>query len=246
MQTTNIWNMYHLSSKKVIHFFLAFILIGIGTTSSAQDYIRQHDEKRAENGFSYGIHLGVIDHNFRIERSATFLNQTHIRAIEGHSEPGVAIGIIGALHPSERLEIRATPSIAFNDEDLLYTIEDLEYKAIYQGSSTAFEIPMHLKYKSKPYGNFRMFLIGGGRFRTNFSADKKPDETSTTVQLAKTDLMFDIGAGAEIHFSYFTLAPTFTISQGFKNQRVRNDNSPYTEVLSGIYSRVYSIGFNIE
>ncbi len=91
-----------------------------------------------------------------------------------------------------------------------------------------------------------MFLLGGGKYRTNFNADKSFDEHSETVQLNKDDFMFELGAGAEIHFAYFTFAPTFTVSQGFMNQRVQNENSEYAKVLSGAYSRVYSIGFNIE
>ncbi len=110
MQTTNLWNLYHLSSKKVI---LSLLFLVVGTTlASAQEHIRRHDNKKAQNGYSYGIHIGMTQHNFRLERSSHFLDQEDIQAIEGNNEPGVSIGIIGVLHPSERVELRAIPSMA--------------------------------------------------------------------------------------------------------------------------------------
>ncbi len=245
MQTTNIRNLYHLSSHKIV-LFVFLILCATPHFSFGQDAIRKHDAKKNGNGYSYGIHLALTNQNFRIERSTALLNSENILAVDGKTEPGVSIGIIGALHPSERSEIRATALVNFNNQNLVYTVVDEEKQVLFQGSSTAFELPVHYKYKSKGYGNFRMFALGGGRFRTNFSAYENKDVNASTLQLSRNDVLFDLGAGAEIHFPFFTLSPTLTVSQGFRNQRQPNEELEFATVLSGLYSRVYTLSFNIE
>lgn len=242
MQTTNFWNLYHLSSKKII---LTTILMVMAGSLFAQNNIVKHDAKREKNGYSYGIHLGVTQHNFRVEHSDSFLNQNDILGVEGDSQTGIAIGIIGALHPSEDFEVRAIPTINFGNQNLLYTLPDLDKKAQHQGESTIFELPVQLKYKSQPYKDFRMFLIGGGMFRNNFSASKNEEDDLQTVIYNQTDYAVEFGGGMEFHFPYFVLAPELTITQGFGNQ-LKSQNTIYSNVIGSLNSRVYSLSINIE
>jgi len=234
--------LYHLSSQKVI---ALGVFLFIAATSFAQGNIEKHDRKRENNKYSYGIHLGFTQHNFRIEHSDSFLDQDDILGIEGTHEPGVAIGIIGALHPFSDLEIRAIPTLNFGNQNIVYYVSELEQPAEYKGESTVFELPLQLKYKSDPYKDFRMFVLGGGTYRNNFSANKNVEEDLNTVLLDKSDIAIEFGAGAEFHFPFFVLAPEITISQGLNNQ-IQQQNTPFSNSISSLNSRIYSFTINLE
>lgn len=242
MSTTNIWNLYNISSKKIVSLV---VIILFAQLSFGQSNIQKHDQKRENNGYSYGIHLGFTQHNFRVEHSDSFLNQDAILGVEGNDQTGISIGIIGALHPSEKVEIRAIPALNFGEQSLAFTIDGLEQQALFSGSATVFELPVQFKYKSEPYKDFRMFAIGGGMYRNNVSASKNVDEDLQTILLETSDVGIEIGGGAEFHFPYFVLAPQLTITQGFSNQN-RAQNTAFSNAIGSLNSRIYSLSINIE
>ena len=245
MQTSNFWNLYHLPSQKIILFF---IVIMSSFSGMSQYNIEQHDGKNKARKYSYGIHLGFNQHNFRVEHSDNFLNQQEITGIEGENNLGLEIGLIGILHPKEWLEVRTVPAIAFGRKDVVfYDTTQEEFPATVNNDATMFDIPLYVKYKSKPYKDFRMFIIGGGKYRTNLSYREESDNPAEEqLRLSKKDAMAELGFGAEFHFPLFTLAPELKVSQGFINQREQNDANAYSRNLSGLYSRLYSLSINIE
>lgn len=243
MQTTNARNLYHIHCKAII----AALFFLVPFMSHSQFNIKKHDERNQSRKYSYGIHLGMARHNFRVDHSTVFTNgTTNVLAIEGSNDTGIEVGLIGSLHPGEHFEIRTMPGITFGNRSVQYyfpndstLLEDLE--------STMFDFPLHLKYKSKPYNDLRMYVVGGGRFRTNMSLEAPSDDAaSEPLRLTESDLMVEIGAGVELHFPLFTLSPELKISQGILNQRVQNDANPLVSTMNGLYSRVYTLSFNIE
>lgn len=220
----------------------------VSLSSSGQYNIQQHDDKNNARKYSYGIHLGFNQHNFRVEHSQEFLNQQEILGIEGVNNAAIEVGLIGILHPKEWLELRTVPAIVFGNRDLAYydTTEE-ESPFVVTNETTSFDIPLYVKYKSKPYQDFRMFVIAGGKYRANLSykeASNNPAEE--LLRLSKKDALAELGFGAEFHFPLFTLAPELKVSQGFLNQREQNDANAYSRNLSGLYSRLYSLSINIE
>lgn len=245
MQTTNIRNLYHLPSKKIILLtaFFMFTCLCFG-----QHNIEKHDGRNNERKYSYGIHLAMNQHNFRVEHSNQFLNQQEITGIEGVNNLGMELGLIGILHPIDWLEVRAVPALVFGNRDLNYydTTAD-ENPVTVTNETTMFDIPLYLKYKSKPYKDFRMFVIGGAKYRANLSYKEASDNPAQeALRLSKSDVLGELGFGAEFHFPLFTLAPEFKVSQGFMNQREPNGAHPYSRNLSALYTRIYSLSINIE
>ena len=246
MQATNFWNLYYLSSKKIMNLLCLLVLAGV---ANAQYNIQKHDRRNEQRGYSYGIHLGASQHNFRVEHSDKFLEQTPIQSIEGSNDLGLEVGIIGALHPFDNLEVRALPTIAFGDRSLNYydLAGESDYPNEVNVESTMFDIPLQVKYKSKPYKDFRMFVVGGGKYRMNLSYKEEGESAAEdALRYSKSDMMGELGLGAEFHFPLFTLAPELKVSQGFLNQRIQNDNHPYSANLSALYSRMYTFSINIE
>ena len=245
MQTSNFRNLYHLSSKKIAVFLVLFFM---SIAAHAQYNVQHHDGKNNTRKYSYGIHLGVSQHNFRVEHSSEFLNQTAIESIEGDNDLGLEIGLIGILHPWEDIEVRAIPTISFGDRSVnYYDLSNEEYPFKVKPENTMFDIPLLVKYKSEPYKDFRMFVIGGGKYRWNLSHKEAPENTEEDyLRLKSSDVMAELGFGAEFHFPLFTLAPELKVSQGFGNQIEKDNMNAYSTTIDGLYSRVYTLSINIE
>lgn len=243
MLPTNFWNLYNISSKK-IGALTAFLLIFF--SASAQYNIKEHDQKKAAKKYSFGIHLGATQHTYRVEHSQRFLEQNNILSVEGDKSTGIDVGLIGALHPIEPLELRIIPSINFGDRNVTYGFRDAEAPSVQKLEATNFQFPIQLKYKSKPYKDMRGFVIVGGSFTSDLSSNKDERNDVTSLKLEQNNAFGELGAGFEFHFPLFTLAPELKVSQGFLNQRVQNEELDLSRVLSGLYSRVYTLSINIE
>lgn len=244
MQATNFWNLYHLSSKKIICFFATCLFF---MQVDAQVNILKHDNRNEIRKYGYGIHLAFNQHNFRVNHAPQFMRQSELLGIEGKNNLGIEVGIIGKLFPTKNLEVRAIPSIAFGDRNVVFYEKGKEEATVFKGESTIFDIPLLLKYKSEPYQDFRLFGIGGVKLRSNLNA-KGPsaDPTEDIVLFNKSDLQVEIGAGAEFHFELFTLAPEFKISHSLRNQNNQSAESFYSNSINGLHSRLYTISINIE
>jgi len=243
MLPTNFWNLYNISSKKIAAlavFMFAFVSV------NAQYNIKEHDAKRASKGYSFGIHLGATQHAYRVEHSERFLEQSDILTVEGDKSTGIDVGLIGVLHPIEELEIRVIPGINFGDKNITYGFAGVAEPEIQKLESTVFQLPLQLKYKSKPYKDMRGFFIAGGTFASDLASNKDERNDVNSVKLESANVFGELGAGFEFHFPLFTLAPELKVSQGFLNQRVENDALDLSRVLSGLYSRVYTLSINIE
>lgn len=213
----------------------------------AQVNILKHDNRNEIRKYGYGIHLAFNQHNFRVNHAPQFMRQSELLGIEGKNNLGIEVGIIGKLFPTKNLEVRAIPSIAFGDRNVVFYEKGKEEATVFKGESTIFDIPLLLKYKSEPYQDFRLFGIGGVKLRSNLNA-KGPsaDPTEDIVLFNKSDLQVEIGAGAEFHFELFTLAPEFKISHSLRNQNNQSAESFYSNSINGLHSRLYTISINIE
>ncbi|MBX2845017.1 MAG: PorT family protein [Saprospiraceae bacterium] len=235
--------MYYLSSKKII----ALVVLCCTVSAAFGQYnIKEHDAKKQEKKYSFGIHLGAASHTYRVEHSARFLEQNEILTAEGDNSLGIDVGLIGVLHPTKDFELRILPGINFGDRNVTYNLASEEEPLSQNLETTVFQIPLQVKYKSKPYKDMRGFVIVGGNLMYDLTSNKEQRLDPTVVKIEDTNLLGEIGAGFEFHFPLFTLAPEIKVSQGFLNQRVQNDDLNLSAVLSGLYSRVYTFSLNIE
>ncbi len=199
--------------------------------------------------YYFGIAMGYASSNYRIEHSDDFiLNDEYIRA-QSLSGPGVRIGVIGNLKFGEYFDFRMVPGFAFTERTL-------DYVEISQGGaqapsaerieSTFFELPMLIRYKSRPYKDLRFFMLTGIKYTYDISNTSRTRQAEGLILTASHDYAFEVGVGVQIFFPYFIFSPQIKVSRGMGNILLHNGALERSNILDRINSSMISFSLNFE
>ena len=235
--------MHNISGKKIAT-LIPLLLIWL--PFYGQYNIKTHDEKHERKKYHFGIHLGFSQHTFKVKHADAFLQQSEILSVESKKSLGFGVGLVGALHLLDNTEFRIVPAINFGTKNLTYGLDSTTDPLVQDQESVTLGFPLHFKYKSKPYKEFRMYAFAGGRMTIDLASNKKERQADDVVKFEKSEGFVELGAGAEIHFPLFTLSPELKISQSLRNQHVPNDALNLSNVINTLNSRCYLLSINIE
>ena len=199
--------------------------------------------------YYFGIAMGYASSNYRIEHSNDFiLNEQYTRA-QSLSGPGLRIGVIGNLKFGEYFDFRLVPGFAFTERQLDYlrvsSNGSLEQN-IEKIESTFFELPMLIRYKSKPYKDLRFFILSGIKYTYDISNASRTRQAEDLILTASHDYAFEFGAGVQIFFPYFIFSPQIKVSHGMGNILLHNGALTRSNVIDRINSSMISFSLNFE
>ncbi len=231
-----------------------FLIIFLGSVLSTDGW-----SQRKANAYNYlefknkpyyfGIAMGYANSNYRLEHSDDFvLNEEYIRA-QSLSGPGLRIGVIGNLKFGEFFDFRLVPGFAFTERRLDYlsvssdgrTKTDLE-----RIESTFFELPMLIRYKSKPYRDLRFFILSGIKYTYDISNNSRTRQAENLILTASHDYAFEFGVGVQIFFPYFIFSPQIKVSHGMGNILLHNGALEKSNIIDRINSSMISFSLNFE
>ncbi|MFT6938247.1 MAG: hypothetical protein ACJA1N_002553, partial [Saprospiraceae bacterium] len=114
----------------------------------------------ASKPYYFGITLAYNTSSFQPYQSSQFFSSDSIRGIEGLYGQGFNLGIVTNLKIGQYFDFRFLPTLSFADRTLQYTtasnsVIDKRIEAVF------FEMPFHVRYKSEPYKDLRVFVVGG-------------------------------------------------------------------------------------
>jgi hypothetical protein len=222
------------------YFLLTLIISGIGTTCRAEGNLPFVDQKTIHFGFL----LGINSMDFRV----TPKDSARVSTLS----PGFTVGIISDLRLNRYLNLRFTPTLHFGERQLTFKLKkgtDSTNISSVNISSIPICFPVYLKYSAERTGNYRPYLIWGAGVMFDLSTTSNSENP---VTLKPLDFYTEFGAGCDIYFSFFKLAPELKYSIGFGNilAPVRVGLSPakqrYTNALSALTSRMITLAFNFE
>ncbi len=223
---------------------LCFTLSVNGQQSKHPDNLPELDHQTLHFGYT----LGLNQMDFVIKPSNMIYAFDTVFGVESKRYVGFNIAIISNLRLAEYLDLRFLPGLNFGQRDLEYKIVENNVFKVHtmRIESTLLDFPVSLKYKSKRYGNFRPYLIGGGAIRLDLAAQKKisPDERPK-IRLQKFNPYYEIGLGVDFFLEYFMFAVEVKGSFGIMNNVVY-DNTEFTNVYDRLNSRMLFISFHFE
>lgn len=206
-------------------FFLFFILIYFNLPANAQ--------QRWGGGVDYEpLHFGFSFHYVSSSLKVFSENDNIISPLKG----GVGLGLLGNLTLSEDADLRFNPSVLFAGKQLDFN--DLHISKSVKAS--LLEFPLMLKYKSDRRNNYRIYLIGGGKYSRNIIPSTKLDDSELVeiekyVKLKPEFFSYEFGLGVDIYFEYFKMSPEIKWSQSFGDvldkQEISMFNSPIDRLL---------------
>ncbi len=197
--------------------------------------------------YYFGITLGVNRSDFRIYHSKDFISSDSFARAESVTGPGINLGIVSNLRVGEYFDLRFLPTLSFIERTIRYTQPGESGRILQRPiESVLVEMPFHVRYKSAPYHDFRLFIIGGVKYSFDVASDSRTRQAAGIVKIAPTDFQVEYGAGIQFFFPYFIFSPELKISQGINNVLIFNNQLQQSNILEKVMSRTFTISLHFE
>lgn len=235
--------MLNLFGKKITLILAAvFVTLSLEAQTSRGNY---NYLDFARKPYYFGITLAYNNSTYRIAHSDDFILHDSIRIAESITGGGFNLGIVTNLKIGQHFDFRFLPTLSFTDRNFQYTTTDnnIVKKRL---ESVFVETPFHIRYKSEPYNDVRLFVIGGVKYGFDVASNSRSRKAADLVQIAPSDFSVEFGAGLQIFFPYFIFSPEIKVSQGLSNSLIFNEDLNYSNVLDKILSRTFTISFHFE
>jgi hypothetical protein len=242
MHAAKFWHQLVVHRKKIL---MVLALGFLFNQSHAQYNVYQDDVKYSKRNFHFGIALGLNFSNYKITLDSNYLVQQEILQVHALTNPGFSLGILASLHLSNSFEFRFIPDLAFADRSIQYTLSTADSEPIKRIESVYLEFPFNFKYRSKPYHDFRMYVLGGFKYSIDMQSNAQARLAENLVKVYRNDFAFEYGVGCEFHLPLVIIAPEIKVSYGLTNILKQDNNLIYSSVLQGLRARciMFSIHF---
>ncbi len=197
--------------------------------------------------YYFGITLGYNSSNFRIFHSNRFILNDSISSAQSVTGPGFNLGIVSNLKVGQYFDFRFLPTLSFAERNIRYT-SPTETRPPYSRKveSVFVEVPFHIRYKSAPYNDMRLFIVAGIKYSFDVASDSRTRQASEIVKVSPTDFAFEYGAGVQFFFPYFIFSPEFKVSHGISNILIFDSDLDQSNVIEKILSRTFTISLHFE
>ena len=234
--------------KKITLYIILFF--GISQSIYAQRFsmpqnLPFYDNKKMHFGFT----LGINSLDFKIKYNSDIIFKDSLIVLESQNQKGFNLGIVSNFRLGKYTDFRFIPSLVFGERHLLYSFSDnnsiirTEKKII---ESTLLDFPLHLKYKSARYNNFRSYVLIGIKYSMDIASQEDIDDQGIVIiKLKKNDILGEIGFGMDFYLEYFKFSPQIKLSTGVLNL-LSKDNSVYTTSVKNLYTNGWMLSFTFE
>jgi opacity protein-like surface antigen len=244
--------MLHLQRTKASHLknraLFLVLLFSVSLSSVAQKvlYQEEHDYKP----YYFGISLGISKATFHTHLHPSFLEQDSIMVAEPLNNGGFNLGLLATLRLTNRFELRFNPQLMFTERNLHYKLKykdiDFGYEVNKKVESVITSFPLQLKFNSDRIGNFRVYMLGGGKVDIDLASNAKARKADDMIRINRFDYGIEAGVGFNFYFPSFILSPEVKISNGLSNLHDRNEKLNYSRVLEAIQSRMIVFTIHLE
>lgn len=166
--------------------------------------------------------------------------------IESPLKTGVGLGLLSDLRLGENVDLRFSPTILFAKKRLGFNYDPTSpiSKVV---KASLLELPLTFKFKSDRRGNYRIYLLGGGKYSRNVAPKSKPQNnfnpSNDEVKLKPDFISYEFGLGVDIYFEYFKMSPEIKWSQSFGNVLDKRDPNSFNTPIDKLLLR--SIQFSL-
>ncbi len=244
MQTTNLRHLFHIHRSKIVIIFMLFLSMNAIAQKNRGNYNYLDFQQKP---YYFGITLAYNSADYKIYRSKKFIAHDSIAIVNEVNGPGFNLGIVSNLKIGEYFDLRFLPTLSFAERDISYGwIDEKKKPETFRIESITAELPFHIRYKSAPYHDIRLFVIAGAKYSFDVASNSRSRQADEIIQISPTDFTIEYGAGIQFFFPYFIFSPEFKISQGIGNLLLYNDKLDESTVLEKIFSRSFTFSLHFE
>ncbi|MBD0332889.1 MAG: PorT family protein, partial [Chitinophagaceae bacterium] len=194
--------------------------------------------------------LGILKSRFHTELHSYFLEQDTVLVAEPENSGGFTLGLLATGRLSNRFEARFNPQLMFTERNIFYHLRyaDQEFgdSVTKKVESVIVTFPVHAKFRSDRIGNFRVYMLAGGKLDYDLASNARARKAEDQVKINKVDYGIEAGVGFNFYFKSFIFSPEIKISNGLGNIHSRDENLKYSNVLDRIQSRMIVFTIHLE
>jgi hypothetical protein len=246
MQATYIWYSKHLYWRKVIQLFLFVLSIPVALFAQRDLNLPDHDLKN----YYFGITLSSNISKFQLTHDENFLKSDSITLVSPNSKGGFGLGLLGTLKMFPHLELRTNPHLIFASRTISYNLkyprfdEDPVQEKLIESIYVSF--PFQLKFNSDRISNFRVYVLGGGKYEYDLASNSQKRKAEDLVKLVKGAVGYELGFGFNFYFPSFIFSPEIKISNTIPNVHSRDTDLIYSNVIDRIQARMIIFSIHLE
>lgn len=240
--------MHHLHRIKVIFVVLLFLVVAMPSMDAQKGARGNYNFLDfQQKPYYFGITLGYNTSRFRVFHSDDFILNDSISTAQAISGPGFNLGIVSNLKVGQYFDFRFLPTLSFAERNIRYSATAESRRPYTRKVESVFvELPFHVRYKSAPFKDKRVFVVTGIKYTFDVASDSRTRQANELVRIAPTDFSFEVGAGIQFFFPYFIFSPEFKVSQGLGNTLIFNENLDQSSVIEKIISRTFTVSLHFE
>jgi len=236
--------MHHLFGKKLV-LLLSMSLLTVATLlgqAGKTDNYNYKDFQRKP--YYFGLSLGVNSSTFHIDRSKMLIGNEGISVTESRPGTGFNLNMIANLKLGDYFDFRFLPGFTFSERTLEFT--DPETNAIVTDplESVFFELPFHVRFKSEPYKDKRLFVVGGLKYSYDVASNSSSNRN--VLKFSPHDFIYEVGIGMQFFYPYFIFSPEIKFSRGLGNTLIYEPDLNQATVLENVVSQYFTISFHFE
>jgi len=243
MQKVKSWYLFYLFGIQII------LLLSLSPSSLQAQNARGNYNflDFQQKPYYFGITLGFNNADFRVFHSKTFVLNDSIETAQSVTGPGFNLGIVTNLKIGDYFDFRFLPTLSFAERNIEYTPGSNGAKFSRRKIESVFvELPFHIRYKSAPYKDMRLFVIAGVKYGFDVASDSNTRQSDFIVKVAPTDFSAEVGAGIQFFFPYFIFSPEFKMSYGLGNVLIYDQELEESRVIEKILSRTFTLSLHFE
>ncbi len=241
--------MRDLYSRKII--LTVLVVLGFALPAQAQF---AHSGNRNFVEFQqkpvyFGITLGFNSSNFQILNSDNFILNDSIAVGEAKPGPGFNVSLVANLKMGDFFDFRFLPGFSFTERSIVFKGADLNQTPVTRTiESVLIQLPFHLRYKSAPYKDKRVFAIAGIKYTYDVASNSRvrKDKSQNLIKISPHDFALEVGAGIQFFLPLFIFSPEIKFSQGLGNILIYNGALEQSTVLEKLRSRTFTISLHFE
>lgn len=203
--------------------------------------------------YYFGITLGYNNAFYKMIHDDKFLESDSLLVTEPLHSSGFNLGLLGNLSLTKHFDVRLNPNLVFAEKTMRYTFNPAYAETPGDSlpqtknvESILLSVPLQVKYKSDRIGNFRIYVMAGGKFDYDLAANVRSRKAEDLLQLSPIDLGYEAGFGFEFYLPYFIFSPEIKISNGSRDIHLREPGNPYSNTIGKLLSRMVVISIHLE
>lgn len=206
--------------------------------------LTKYDRKLMHFGFSLGLNYSDIA--VKLKDNIQSLDSVYI--VEPKAAPGFNLGIVSDLRMGEHFNLRFIPGISFIGRSMEYTLYEQDtVPVMYEKkvNSVYLEIPLYFKFRSRRINNWRVYIMGGGKFLYDMATKEDVNTDEVILKMKREDYTWDLGVGVDFYLEFFKLSTEVKMAFGLNNLLVK-DQTVFTTSIESLKSKTFLFSIYFE